>query len=504
MPAQVTTRAQVNGYRFLIRRLEHALIRGDSRMIHDPMRGQIRALLVGLFTAVLVTGACAVLAFFKPAPNFGDATILLSKSSGALFVRIGGRLHPVLNLASARLIVGKNDKPKEVDDKFLNVLPRGSMVGIVGAPTSIRGGADMTTSSWTVCDTVQSPAVTEPTGAATVDTTVLAVSPVLGGNVRAADPAQAILTAVGGTSYLMYDGVRAPIDLSNPAVLNGLHLQGAPTRPISRGLLNAFPMVEPIAPVAIDGIGEASAALGPGYPVGSIVKTVDSRGEQRYVVLREGVQPVSAATADIIRYGEPDTAEVSTRDARVIAPAVVAAAPVVHRLPVDRYPSVSPQILPVDPDRVVCMAWQRPNTAALAAIRLFVGHRLPMPDGAQSVTLAGAGNDGAHAGDVYLPPGSGEYVQATGGEPDSHRVGQLYYISDTGVRYHIKDAQSAEALGVTGVKAPDRPADAPQLAPWPALSLLPSGPELSQEAALIAHDGVAADPHSVKVQPPSR
>lgn len=502
MPAQVTTRAQVNGYRFLVRRLEHALIRGDSRMIHDPMRGQMRALLVGLFIAVLVTGACAVLAFFKPAPNFGGATIFLSKSSGGLFVRIGDRLHPALNLASARLIVGKNDNPKEVDDKFLNALPRGSTVGIVGAPTSIRRGADMATSSWTVCDTLQVPAVTEPTGAARIDSTVSVTSPVLDGDIRAADPGQAVLADVDGISYLIYDGVRAPVDLSNPAVLNGLHLQGAATRRVSRALLNAFPMVEPIGPIGIEGVGEPSAALGPGYPVGSIVKSVDSRGEQRYVVLREGLQPISAATADIIRYGEPNTAEVSVRDAREIAPALVAAAPVVHRLPIGHYPAVSPQILPVDPDRVVCMAWQRTNTAAPATIRLLAGHRLPMPDGAQTVQLAGGG-DGTRADDVYLRPGSGEYVQATGGERDSRSSGQLYYVSDTGVRYHVKDPQTADALGLTGVTTADGPANAPQLAPWPVLSLLPPGPELSQEAALVAHDGIAADAHSVKIQPPS-
>ena len=31
---------------------------------------------------------------------------------------------------------------------------------------------------------------------------------------------------------------------------------------------------------------------------------------------------------------------------------------------------------------------------------------------------------------------------------------------------------------------------------------LPPGPELSQEAALVAHDGLAADPDSVTVAPP--
>jgi hypothetical protein len=80
MPAQVTTRPQVNGYRFLIRRLQHALIRGDSRMIHDPMRGQIRAMLVGMVIAALIAGGAGVLAFFKPTPNFGASMIMLSRS----------------------------------------------------------------------------------------------------------------------------------------------------------------------------------------------------------------------------------------------------------------------------------------------------------------------------------------------------------------------------------------------------------------------------------------
>ena len=498
MPAQVTTRAQVNGYRFLIRRLEHALIRGDSRMIHDPMRGQMRALIVGVVIAVLITGASGVLAFFKPSPNLGDAQILLSKSSGAAFVRIGDKVHPVLNLASARLIVGANESPKEVDDKFLNPLPRGAMVGIVGAPTSIRGADNIAMSSWTVCDTLQTPGVTQTTGAVSLQTTVLANDAVLGDDVRPAEPAQAILTEVDGTTYLIYDGVRAPIDLSDPVLANGLHLQGASPRPVSLGLLNTFPLVDPITPVAIDGVGKLSPALGSDYLVGSMVKTVDSRGEQLYVVLREGLQPVSPATADIIRYGDPE-ARASARD---IAPAMLARIPIVHVLPVDHYPSLSPQIVPTDPDRVACMGWQRSNTAAEATVRLLVGHRLPVPDGAQSVRLATADGNGAGLDFVYLTPGAGEYVHATGGGPDSESTGQLFYVSDTGLRYHIKDFPTAEALGVTGVKVADGPQTVPQPAPWPVLSLLPPGPELSQEAALVAHDGMLADPDSTVIQPP--
>lgn len=498
MPAQVTTRAQVNGYRFLVRRLEHALIRGDSRMIHDPMRGQMRSLIVGAVIAVLITGAAGVLAFFKPAPNLGDAQILLSKSSGAAFVRIGDRAHPVLNLASARLIVGENESPKEVDDKFLNALPRGATVGIIGAPTSIRGADNLGTSSWTVCDALQAPGVTETTGTASLQTTVLANETVLEGAIRSATSSEAILTEVGGTTFLIYEGVRAPIDASDPVLLNALHLQGAKARPVSLSLLNTFPLVGPITPVTIDGSGEPSPALGWKYPVGSIVNAVDSRGEQLYVVLREGLQSVSPSTADIIRYGEPD----AVAEYRDIAPAVLAKVPIVHQLQVDHYPSASPQIVPADPDRVVCMGWQRSNSAAQATVRLLVGHRLPLPEGAQPVRLATADGNGPGVDSVYLTPGAGEYVQATGGVPDSQSAGQLFYVSDTGLRYHIKDSPTAAALGVTGVNVPDGPANAPQWAPWPVLSLLPPGPELSQEAALVVHDGMAADPDSVAVQPP--
>lgn len=500
MPAQVTTRAQVNGYQFLIRRLEHALIRGDSRMIHDPMRGQMRALLVGVVIATLIGGAAAVLAFFKPMPNFGNSTIMVSKSNSAPYVRIGDQLHPVLNLASARLIAGKADPPKAVDDKFLNTVPLGPMVGVVGAPTAIHGADDLSMSSWTVCDTTQTPKVTESVGGQTVETTVLANNPVLTEDIRTATDAEMMLAKAGGKTYLVYGGVRAPIDPADPVLFRALRLGDAQVREVSVGLLNAFPLVDPIGPVEVPDIGAPVSFLSSQYRVGSIIRTVDSRGDQLYVVLRDGVQPISEATADIIRYGDPQSPTVA--EPSTISPALLGGVPVVHQLHVDHYPTASPQFVRIDPDRVVCMSWQRTNTAAEASTRLLVGHRLPLPKDAKPLRLATADGNGPGLDYVFIKPGTGEYVQATDAEPDSRSQGQLFYVSDTGVRFHIKDLPTAAALGVVGVKDPDSPDSLPQLAPWPVLSLLPPGPELSQEAALIAHDGIAADPSGLKVNPP--
>lgn len=500
MPAQVTTRAQVNGYRFLIRRLEHALIRGDSRMIHDPMRGQMRALIVGLVIAVLITGAAGVLAFFKPMPNFGNSTIMISKSNGTMFVRINDRLHPVLNLASARLIAGKADPPKQVDDKFLNTVPLGPTVGVVGGPVGIHGGDDMQTSSWTVCDITQTPKVTETIGTFAVETAVLANNPVLDSDIRAAEPDQMVLTTAGDETFLIYDGVRAPLDPTDPVLFSALGLDGVEVRTVSPGLLNAFPLVEPIAPVPIDGAGERTSYLESSYRIGTIVETTDSRGEQLYVVLREGLQPISAATADIIRYGEPSS--VAMTAPTPISPALVSEVPVVDTLPVEHYPAAAPRFVVAEPDRVICLAWQRGNSAAEATNRLLVGHRLPIPTNASPVRLATADGDGPGLDFAYLKPGSGEFVQATGGEIDSRAMGQLFYVADTGVRYHIKDLPTAAALGVVGAKNADGSEEQPQFAPWPVLSLLPAGPELSQQAALIAHDGMPADPDGFKIVPP--
>lgn len=121
-----------------------------------------------------------------------------------------------------------------------------------------------------------------------------------------------LLVDYEGETYLIYDGVRAKLS-NDPIVIRALHLEQAKIRPISAGLLNSFPLVEPIEPIFVDGASEPSV-IRPDLRVGSIIKTNDSRGEQLYVVLRNGVQAISTATADIIRYSDAgsvrDTKEV--------------------------------------------------------------------------------------------------------------------------------------------------------------------------------------------------
>ncbi|MFZ2510709.1 MAG: type VII secretion protein EccB, partial [Gordonia sp. (in: high G+C Gram-positive bacteria)] len=152
MSRQLTTRAQVSGYRFGLARAEHALIRHDARMLHDPMRSQFRALLAGGVVALLLVAGAGIYGLIRPAPSVGDARIVVADGGGGMFVLLDGVMHPVPNLTSARLVVGEPLPAKAVGQRSVNAYPRGPALGIAGAPPALPGPADPAVSSWTVCD----------------------------------------------------------------------------------------------------------------------------------------------------------------------------------------------------------------------------------------------------------------------------------------------------------------------------------------------------------------
>jgi hypothetical protein len=66
MARQPNTKLHVSGYRFLLRRMEHALVRRDVRMLDDPLRAQSLSLIAGCVLAVIAIAGCAIVAFVRP------------------------------------------------------------------------------------------------------------------------------------------------------------------------------------------------------------------------------------------------------------------------------------------------------------------------------------------------------------------------------------------------------------------------------------------------------
>jgi type VII secretion protein EccB len=450
MAGHTTTRLHISGYRFLLHRMEHALVRGDARMADDPLRAQSLSLIGGAVIAVIIVAATAVLAFVRPAGALGDAPIVMVRDSGALYVRIGDVLHPALNLASARLIAGTPANPSPVSASAVSGAKRGSLVGIPGAPAFIAPPLGEDESGWAVCD--------GPT-----DTTVIA-----GRGHSQATEANVLVTPrseSAATTYLLFDGRRATVDLRNRAVVRALMLEGIAPQPVSRVLLDALPEVPPITPPHIPGAGSPGVLRG--HPVGSVVR-IGGDGDY-YVVLAQGVQRVGRVAADLIRFTDSQR----DRDIDTVAPDVIGAAPILDTLPVAAFPERGG----ASSRAVVCAHWRSgPNRVDTS---VSVDDSLAV----EGFSLAQADGDGPKVDAFAIARGRSGYVRSVGVTGDG--ASASYFVSDAGVVFGLRDEDTAKRLGLDGTPVP---------APWPVLAWLPRGPELSVDAASVGRDGVTGPP----------
>ncbi|MGV7852520.1 type VII secretion protein EccB, partial [Mycobacterium kansasii] len=83
---RLTTKVQVSGWRFLLRRLEHALVRRDTRMYDDPLHFYNRSAGLGIVIAVVILGGAAMLAYVKPEGDIGGTSLIADRTTNQLYV----------------------------------------------------------------------------------------------------------------------------------------------------------------------------------------------------------------------------------------------------------------------------------------------------------------------------------------------------------------------------------------------------------------------------------
>ncbi|OBH60541.1 type VII secretion protein EccB [Mycobacterium mantenii] len=462
MPRQPAAWLHISAYRYLLRRIEGALLDEGVGVAGSGPRPYPAALVLGCVVTAVAVAGCAVLALLRPHAALDREQIVVSRESGALFVRVGDVWHPVLNLASARLIAATAANPRPITESDLDTTKRGPLLGIPGAPQFLGRPLSPEEVGWSICAS---------TGASTT-TTVIVGRRSEAPAVRQVPAAQAMLVAPtsGSPAYLLYNGHRATVDLDDAAVVRALRLEGRAPLRVSEALLNAVPEAPPIASPPIRGPGGATAKV-PGFPVGSVLRITRADGDEYYAVLAAGVQRIGQVAADLLRFGNPR----ATANPVSVAPEVIRAAPVVTELPVALYPDRAPTL--AAPTGALCASWEeaRPGQVDVA---FLAESRPPVPAGRAPVILAQADGPGPALDAVYVPPGRSAYVRA------ADTAGTSYLITDTGVRFAVHDDAAARDLGLTQ----------PGPAPWPLLTLLPAGPELSRQNASIARDAVAGTP----------
>ncbi|MBU9763775.1 type VII secretion protein EccB [Mycobacterium sp. TNTM28] len=459
MAGRTATRLQLSGHRFLLRRMAHALVRGDARMLDDPVRAQAVAYGVGGGLAAVVIAVGAVLALVRPDTVPRDAPILMVRDTGALYVRIDDAVHPVLNLASARLIVGRSADPVVVSAKALAELRPGPLVGIAGAPAQIGRPLDIDETGWAICDLDENAETVLRTGAGGDGTTPLPSGAALLVSARTA----------GAPTYLLLDGRRARIDIRDTAVVRALHLEGVRAQPVSQALLDSVPEAPAVRAPVITGVGAEGPAALHGLTVGTVVQVSRSGPAELYVVLVDGLQRVGRVAADVIRFSVPQPGD----EPPVVAADVVADLPIAEDLTAARFPE---RVLGRG-RAVVCAHWD-PSSAGEAA-----NTTVTMSDSISEggVRLAQADGAAPNIDRVQIPPGRSVLVQADGVLRGAPVDGPLYLLNDRGVLFGVRDGQTAEHLGLAAGPVP---------APWPMLARLPRGPALSRDAAAVMRDAL--------------
>lgn len=477
-PWGFVTRHQVSGWRFQIRRISNGVALLDTQMLTDPLRRQGRALVIGAVLAVLVCAGAFMLSVVRPAGVSGNDVVLADRSSGALYVLVNDQLHPVLNLASARLIVGKAAEPKVVKSSEIDRFPLGNTLGIPNAPARIVQSSDRD-ARWTVCDTV---------GGAEPGTTVIVGDPVPGSGHAAALPqSSAVLVSTDGgeTVWLVWGNKRSEIDLDNAAVTSavGINIDTPPARPIDRALLNLIPESPALAVPFIANAGDPPRFVWPGEGTAPVIGSVvidrggPNNANRYYAVTAEGLQPISSVVAAILRANDA----YGLVEPPALTPDEVAKAPETTAIAVDNYPSEPLTVLDPTAQPVACAQWVKLNGAPTSTLTLLVGQSLPIAQDAAPVALASPGPTTAQR--VVMPKGIGYFVQVTGQQPESVTKESLFWVSDLGVRYGLETAENettapSAALGMTSDPLP---------VPWSVLSLYAPGPTLSKSDALVAH-----------------
>lgn len=529
MPSTPTTKSQVQAYRFVLRRMQSALVRKDAVMLHDPMRTHTRATVVGVCLAAVGVIGFLVWGLLSQDPKPPDSdSILISKQSGQVYVLINNprQLVPVFNLASARLfLVARSQQgqqiannaggtaaqipnggatevatPTMVDEDELKDIPRGRLTGIQNGPDLLPGNGQRIDPHWAVCDAYQlDRTLNEPASRNVIETTVLAGVKDLGPEL--AESSALLVRAPNNIVYLVYrtpttanitnaNAVRAKVDMRNSRVTAALKLTDNGVRNITTGMLNAIPEAPELKqPTAeeIPGRGETPDRFDvDGLKVGAVfrVERAGAPDPDFYVVQRSGIEPIKQTTADLIRFTE----SLDARDIPSVAPSAITDVPDKNVDLIDdtNSPKVQPEVLTAVSTPVACLGWTVTGEGDQSDhhTAVHVGNDVPLPrkaDGTRysSVDISTPSADGQRIDHFFMQPGRAAVVRGSRSKEDL-RTGQIYLISDRGVKYGVEDAATAGILGLSDQKP----------AYYSITSLLPDGASLNTRDVLQTYDSV--------------
>jgi len=472
-------RDQVQAHLFVMGRITSGMLRADPDAPESPQGRTNRGVIAGIVVAVLLCAAAFVWGLISPGRSntWRDAkSLIVDQDTGASYLYVGGRLRPVRNYASARLIGGTQLKAHKVRTKSLRGAPHGQPVGIVGAPDSLPAPKDLSRDLWAVCSGIGDtggPVTTLAVGASNVGDSPLTTGEGM------------LVAAPDSTVYLVWQGSRLRVNQKGGA-MSALGYAGRVPVPVSAAFLDALPAGPDLTAPIVPGMGTAGPALdGHATRVGQVFRIGVMGSDPHFYQLRQnGLAEVSVTAADLL-LGDPEVRRLAYRGRRATAVSLPPDMLNTHLAPADT--TASAGALPETPPRLadrgtaqdVCARVTPSGAGPRVSVALADRTSLGMPAQAATATAC------VPVERITVSPGGGALVRtlaADGGTAGS----TTYLVTDVGTKYRVPGAKDLEALGYTV-------ADAVAL-PSPLLAMVPAGPDLSAAGAASGVAPAAAEP----------
>lgn len=451
-------RDQVQAYFYVVGRMTSAVTHGRPDVVRPPGRRLSTGFAIGVLVAAVLCAGFGVYGLFKPGGNTSWRTagaIVTEKTSGARFVYLNGTLHPVLNLASARLASGSTAAPTSVSAASLAGTPVGAPIGIPDAPDSVPAAASLNRSPWTVC--------ASPPAAGTVGPPTLSLLLGAPAGPEPADDEGLLVATPDGQESLVWQGRR--YRLGGAGVAAALGYDDVAPAPVQPGWLAAVPAGPDLGVPAVGTPGAPGPTIA-GKPsrVGQVYQVSNPAlaSDDLYLVRADGVAPLSRTTAALAMSGGGSTVRVGPAD---IAAVPRSAGPELGR----DLPPVPPRLVVTHQEDIPCVRVDVADPDAPVRIGT-----LPAAAVAAATVPAGTHTPGLQADRIGIPAASGVLARvaaAPGAAP-----GAAFLVTDIGVRFPVADDEALTALGMQGGSA--------VAVPEQLLELLPTGPVLDREPAL--------------------
>ncbi|SDZ35908.1 type VII secretion protein EccB [Micromonospora pattaloongensis] len=452
---------QLHSYQFMVQRVVAALVMRETDPPQSPFQRAAGATLASVLIAAIAIGGVAVYGALVGggATNWRDPNaVIVEEESGARYVYRDEKLHPVLNYASALLIVGSPEpRTVRVSAKSIEGVTRGTPLGIVDAPDALPAADRLAAGPWTICSLPAGDG-----GRATVRSALLVGAAPTGGEPLGDDGVLA--RHPDGSLYLIWHN-RRHLLRDRDIVLDALAWTNARALPVAPALLNALPAGADLARIPIVDEGQPSAAV-PDATIGEVFVVESQGGGRQFAVAqRDGLAGITQVQADLLITalgGQSRPTPLSQGRFNTIEklPELVpsgAAAP----------PASTPKLAETSAGAV---CGQVRDDGGVFELR--VGAAAPDVTNAPR-TGARSAEGGALADHVVVAPGRGAVVEAAAAPGATG--GAISVVTDLGRRYAVAGGDVLATLGYGGVK--------PLRLPASLVALVPAGRALDPAAA---------------------